>query len=147
MGSCISSGQVDFFLDVFPLRPAARAKCVTDFGRFNEQPPPLQQDVSKPSGRASAKTVTAAREWSMGVWPGTFRQGKWDHSEQNHRKWLCRKVSFSTNAQFRFKLLELWFMTICFFLIFRRHPCSTKPKRSPNLSPVENRIHKHWSQS
>ena len=80
------------------------------------------------SGGASATTVTAARECSMGVWPGV-ETGQWDHKKKK-RKRLCRKVPVSPNAQLiqvggRY---DLWWRYVFyfFFKVFRRHFCSTK---------------------
>lgn len=72
-------------------------KSVTDFGR-SKRPPPLHQVVSKPSGGTLATTVTAAREWSMGVRPGV-ETGQMRSPPKKHRKRLWRQVPLPASTK------------------------------------------------
>ena len=131
-GSCVSEGQIDFILDVFlmfcPSHQLLVNKFVTDFGR-SKRPPPLHQVVSKPSGGTLATTVTAAREWSMGVRPGVETGQMRSPPKKNTEKGCGEKYLFlpPQKIRSRFKLVEVWFMTLhmcfCWGLIWHLEWC------------------------
>ena len=103
-------------------------KFVTDFGR-SKRPPPLHQVVSKPSGGTLATTVTAAREWSMGVRPGVETGQMRSPPKKNTEKSCGEKYLFLPPQKIRswFKLVEVWFMTLqmcfCWGLIWHLEWC------------------------
>ena len=131
-GSCVSEGQIDFILDVFfmfcPSHQLLVNKFVTDFGR-SKRPPPLHQVVSKPSGGTLATTVTAAREWSMGVRPGVETGQMRSPPKKNTEKSCGEKYLFLPPQKIRswFKLVEVWSMTLqmcfCWGLIWHLEWC------------------------